>query len=87
VRSTWLIVDSVNEVRIKTDPTLFVDPAMSPVGARKVYTRTVSVSDDRSLTDKLLTMLAGGAGGTNVANRERHNSSPSAELASRACQR
>jgi len=80
---------SVNDVRIKTDPTLFVDPAASPAGTRKVYTpvRPVSVSDDhRSLTDKLLSMLAGGAGGTNAAIRERHMSSPSTELASRACQ-
>jgi len=69
---------SVNDVRIKTDPTLFVDPAASPAGTRKVYTRPVSVSDERSLTNKLLAMLAGGAGGTNTANRERHMSSPTA---------
>jgi uncharacterized membrane protein len=70
---------SVNEVRIKTDPTLFVDPAVSPVGVRKTYTRTVSVTDDRSLTNKVLGMLAG-------EHRHRHKSSNNAELASRACQ-
>jgi len=76
---------SVNDVRIKTDPTLFVDPAMSPVGPRKART---TVSDERSLANKVLGMLAGGgvSGGTEVNNRQRHMSSPSADLASRACQ-
>jgi len=76
---------TVNDVRIKTDPTLFVDPAASPVGARKMRT----VTDERSLADKVRSMLAGGGGGSSgaaITDRQRHMSSPSAELASRACQ-